>query len=912
MRKMRKNKIIAVLVCGLLLASNTFGQSKQTATVPASEEEKIVNAMLLYHLWYSLAVVNHYKSNIVVEREYNTVFNKIDVKRLQDNDLLHAYSNLLGTLKDLQLNDKARVFLQQQALKEKKEAVYKTLQNTALSTIYGIQQIGTGVAELAASAGAASTGVGAVPGAALGADGTAKIVQGATGLVYSGVSAYFNYRNAVNSVENQLNKDLFNLNQSDFNLTESFAAKIWETSVKIINGYAIPKEYIITREQFVKLAELLDTADADSKIILLEPLKDTFSVFTPYWYELGCAYQEKHRYAKAIECYEKFEEQKRKYSILDNDTYYTELAKNMISLIQEGKSDKDIKSYISIIEKDTSVATEPENKLYLAQVYASLNDKQNTLRCLEWIIANGKESAAAARDFYEFTVSKGNQNFTYAFVLNQLKIAAADLKAPCCQGQHNKYIKDSNLAFVLPEAAGSGFKLDIIDNNTFYDSVKISSNGNIFYFVNRDEEDWLTKDFKKGTRKVNGDELEEKAKDLKIVLTDDKANQFVFDYNVSLFDAKPVDESFGHFNAVNKKQLDDSDLEQIDIATYIKSWNDRKNDIEKIKDNDNDDEKNFKETQNASIAADCYEKASSAFLKNEPYLYRNDIVRHKGIIANTLISYGVQSIEVKNSRYSVSKYGDLQYEKEAKNVDSSRRNLYKKAIRGDADAMFQYGYQFLTGVGGDGTEFDFIEALRWFRLAANKKNANAYMQLGDCFKKGTKVAKNEDRAFYYYALAANLGNADAKAILSSSSRPFVFYNTEVSYDANNALLPSSEGNITAPVQTKLFMNLMINPIGAGSLEPNAMMPAKIVVSSSNPNVLIQSEAAVSLAAMKTSNEGSATVFESSINPAVAKGMARFKLFSEKPCTVAVKIIYADSNNVTVGDPAEVSWTIQFK
>ncbi len=891
---MKKNRIAAVLLCGLMLASNTFGQSKQAEAVPISEEEQIINAMLLYHLWYSLEVVNHYKSNIVVEREYNTIFNKIDQTRLRDRDLQITYSNLQSTLIDMQLNDKARVFLQQQAIKEKKEAINKTLQNTALSTIYGIQQIGTGIAELAQSEGAS-------PG------GYAKIVQGSMGLVYSGVSAYFNYRNAVNSVENQLNKDLFNLNQSDFKLTESFAGKIWETSVKIINGYTIPKEYIIPREQFTKLAALLDSEDADRKIILLEPLKDIFSVFTPYWYELGCAYQETHKYAKAIECYEKFEEQKRKYSILDNDTYYTELAKNMISLIQEGKSDKDIKRYINIIEKDAS-DTEPENKLYLAQVYASLQDKQNTLRCLKWIIANGKESAPAARDFYEYTVAEGNKNFAYAFVLNQLKIASADLKAPCCQGQHNEYIKDSNLAFVLPEAVGADFKLDIIDKNDFYDSVKVSNNGNIFYFVNRDEEDWLTKDFKTITR--NGDELKVKAKDLRIILTDDKANQFAFDYNVSLFDAKPVDESFGYFNAVNKKQLDYSDLEQIDIATYIKSWDDRKSDIEKInEDKDSDREKSYKQTQNASVAADCYEKASSAFLKNESYLYRNDIMRHKGKISNTLISYGVQAIEIKNSIYSISKYGDFTYTKEAKDVAVSQRNLYKRAIRGNADAMYQYGYKFCTGVGGDGTVFDYIEALRWFRLAANMKNSDAYLQLGNCFKDGTGAKKNEDRAYYYYAIAANLGNADAKAVLSSSPRAFVFYNTTVSYDANNALLRSSEGNITVPVKKDVFMNIMIQPIGVGSFEPNTMMPAKIVFSE-NQNVLVKSEAAVSLKDMETSKKGS--VFGFSINPAVAKGQARFKLFSTQPGTVTVKVIYADASTVPVGDPTEVSWTIRFE
>lgn len=894
---MRKNRIIAVVLCGLILAPNAFSKTAKS-DVTISEEDRIINAMLINHLLYAIETVKHYENRLIVEQEYNIIFDKIDMNRLNDERLLKIYTEMLGTLTAVKLQDNERVFLQQQAAKEKKESLYKTLQNTALSSIYGIQQIGTGIGQLTSKDPA---------------KGWIQIVQGATSLAYSGVSAYFNYRNAVSAVENQLNKDLFKINQEKLKVIASQSERLWNTSVNVVNAYA-NKEYIIRRDQLEWLVKTLDGAESDEKIHLLdgEKQRETFAIFTPYWYELGCAYQESaskkilsgcnkeasENYNKALECYAEFERQKKSYSILDNDPYYTELAKNTIWLIQNGKADADINTYMNIIKKDKTASSESENKLYLASIYESMDDKKNALECLKWIIDNRSYDSkyiGIARDFYESIVAEENEKFKYVFMLNQLKISSLEVKKSCCAEQKdfikmNKisdYAKESNLAFVLPCKLGARFKLDIIDENVLYDSVAVDyKDKNLtFYFVNRNEKDLLSK--------INN---------LRIVLTDEKADEFLLNYKVSYFESKKVkllDESFEILNDGHSElSLDYSDFEHVNIAHYVQNFESYKQQQKKEKSTDG--------VKKAEEVTKIYEKAAKAFL-TEPYLYRNNIL----VFDKQLISYGLDKIEIKNSQYSISKYGDVIYERETAKVSEPQKNLYKKAVRGDADAMYQYGYTFLVG---ENTSVDYIEAIRWFKLAANKKNADAYVQLGRCFDKGLGVKQDKNRAKYYFAEAVKLGSSEALRLLSDSSRSFVFYETTVACGSGKDDLKtlSSDRYIAWNVNTPLIFNLQIKPRVEGSIKSNTDMPAKLIVSTTNDSFLMKSESVFKLNNFKNTYENSDNVFEFSINPSVARGNARFRMFSKRPCTVTVKIIYEDTSKISVGDPSELYWTVQFK
>ena len=65
---------------------------------------------------------------------------------------------------------------------------------------------------------------------------------------------------------------------------------------------------------------------------------------------------------------------------------------------------------------------------------------------------------------------------------------------------------------------------------------------------------------------------------------------------------------------------------------------------------------------------------------------------------------------------------------------------------------------------------DYVPAIRVFRTLAEQGNAKAQNALGLMFRKGEGVAKNPVRARMWFSLAANRGEAGAKAELHEVSR----------------------------------------------------------------------------------------------------------------------------------------------
>lgn len=877
---MKKNKILAIFACFLVSVTSIFGQSKNP-----TEDEKIIYAMLMNQLQYSLQTVEYYGDRVVLDQEYNTIICKIDKTKLKDEkeEAITAFTNLLTTITALKLNDNEKVFLEQQASKEKKEAINKVLQGTALSTIYGIQQIGSGI----------GNAVSKNPEKA--AQGITQIIQGSTGLMYSGVSAFFNYRNTLNTIQNQLNRDLFRINQDKLKNIDSSRNSLWKTQSKFITRYNIPKRYEIKEDQMKDLIEILDSKKYDnkSKLRLLEEKKDIFAIFTPFWYELGAAYQEDGNYAKAIECYTEFEYQKKNYSIIDNDSYYTELAKNMISMIQSGNSKKDINYYLNIIKNDETVSTYADNKLYLASVYNSLGREQDAINCLELIIDKNKKYVTTARDYHEYLRINNSDTALNSFMFAQLSIVTPEEIEKCLKNVPDEYIKSNNvsdyinsknLAFSLQKNIAEDYTIDIVVGNTYFDTEKLLSGDNYYYFVNLDRDSFF-----------------KKYDNLSVILLDKNRNEYELTYILNYYsssDMKKFEESFAIIkDGKEQKLLDYSDLEQVNINLYLKKIN------EACK------QKDFKSKlpeDKAQIISECYEESLKAYL-SEPYVYKNNII----VLRKRILTYGLKTIESKNNIYSFDKYGDLTDKKEVISIPRSAKETYSLAMQGNAVALYDYGMLFFNGE--NGVSINYVEAVKWLKMAANKNNSDAYFQLGKCFEQGLGVSKDEKRSKYYYEQARKLGNKMAQTVLTGGSKNFVFFNSEITYDVDGVLKTPTNSDCLSPVNKNLFMNVQISPKIDGKLKSHSLIPAKLIVSTENNEFSINSAAVVAFKDMKNTYENSDNVFLFSIDPQILSGgKARFKLYSDRPCLVNFRLIYEDISDISVGNPQEIEWKVTFE
>ena len=79
-------------------------------------------------------------------------------------------------------------------------------------------------------------------------------------------------------------------------------------------------------------------------------------------------------------------------------------------------------------------------------------------------------------------------------------------------------------------------------------------------------------------------------------------------------------------------------------------------------------------------------------------------------------------------------------------------DIRAKAEKGDAQSQYELGCAF--SLGSLGVAKDEVEAVKWFRKAAEQNHAQAQCDLGVCYANGQGVAKDEVEAVKWYRKAA--------------------------------------------------------------------------------------------------------------------------------------------------------------
>jgi TPR repeat protein len=102
----------------------------------------------------------------------------------------------------------------------------------------------------------------------------------------------------------------------------------------------------------------------------------------------------------------------------------------------------------------------------------------------------------------------------------------------------------------------------------------------------------------------------------------------------------------------------------------------------------------------------------------------------------------------------------------AQQSDADRKALAgvrAKAEKGDAESQCLLGSVFLSGKLG--VAKDEVEAVKWYRKAAEQNLADAQFNMGECYANGQGVAKNEAEAVKWYRKAAEQKDAKTESNL---------------------------------------------------------------------------------------------------------------------------------------------------
>ena len=89
-------------------------------------------------------------------------------------------------------------------------------------------------------------------------------------------------------------------------------------------------------------------------------------------------------------------------------------------------------------------------------------------------------------------------------------------------------------------------------------------------------------------------------------------------------------------------------------------------------------------------------------------------------------------------------YENIYYEKQ--NLDLSKQLLFKAADEFNIpDALYEVGYNYLNG--NNGFDKDIKKAIIYLNKAKDKKYSEAYFSLANCYKTGSGVEKDLNKAF---------------------------------------------------------------------------------------------------------------------------------------------------------------------
>ena len=85
------------------------------------------------------------------------------------------------------------------------------------------------------------------------------------------------------------------------------------------------------------------------------------------------------------------------------------------------------------------------------------------------------------------------------------------------------------------------------------------------------------------------------------------------------------------------------------------------------------------------------------------------------------------------------------------------------ADQGNPKAQYNMGISYYRG---EGVKQDYVEAVKWFKLAAVQNDSSAQLYLGISYYEGSGVPKNLEFAIEWIQLAANIGDKDAQKLLN--------------------------------------------------------------------------------------------------------------------------------------------------
>lgn len=319
---------------------------------PAQDQTQLQVLQSLNQIAVSLTHIISYNDKVILDQEYNTIINNLNLSRIPDAEIIALLQELMDLLASSKIQDHDRAYLARSYDKN----VESELKRKSVSRIFDP--------------------IGFI---------TNPYVGVLTAVLDAG-SFYFNYRFKIDDYKIEREVKAWEIDAKTLLGLNNFYKKLLKSSWELMRRYKIPDEWRLNENQLSDYTAILKEPNLELRYRKLERIEKSFQKFPPYWYFRGQAAQEIGNKQEALHCFNQF--QQIHQGIFRKDPYAASTAMHK-SMLMEGQATPDqLRSELEIIV-DNSDDADWGNILFVALQYARIGEADKASQLIMRNLDNG-------------------------------------------------------------------------------------------------------------------------------------------------------------------------------------------------------------------------------------------------------------------------------------------------------------------------------------------------------------------------------------------------------------------------------------------------------------------------------------------------------------------------------------------
>ena len=309
-------------------------EAKDQGKIKVKDQLQVLQSLNLIAV--SLTHIINYNDKVVLDQEYNTIINNLNLSNIPDADIITLLQELMDLLISSKIQDHEREYL----LSRFDKNVQTELKNRVKSTIFDTTLV-------------------------------LNPYAGILSAVLSTGSFYFNYRSQLDTYAKEKEEGKWAIEAKTMQGLNNFYKKLLKYSWDLMRRYDLPDEWRLNEKQLTDYTDILKEPDLARRYRKLERIEKSFEKFPPYWYYRGQAAQEIGKNEEALHCFNQF--QKIHQGILRNDPYAASVAMCKTMLKEEMADPAILKKDLELILANSD-DSDWGNILFAALQYARMGD----------------------------------------------------------------------------------------------------------------------------------------------------------------------------------------------------------------------------------------------------------------------------------------------------------------------------------------------------------------------------------------------------------------------------------------------------------------------------------------------------------------------------------------------------------